>query len=245
VVLLYHSVGGVAGTDYRWDLPVSVFREQIATLSDRYEFVSLETLATTTDPFRKRVAVTFDDGFRNVYENALPVLDEFGVSATLFVCPAYIDGDNAAQLRRRHDLPPSAHDVAMTTDQLRDVAERDRYSVGNHTLSHPDLTSLPDRASVESEVIGARERLESLLGVSVDSFSYPYGAYDDPVATVAAETHNVVVTSEPRLVDAGDKPAAVPRLDACLPAATLGFEATDFAATLRRGVRTAGTRLGR
>jgi len=245
VVLLYHSVGGVSGTNYRWNISESVFKEQIAMLTDRYEFVDLETLATTTDPFQKRVAVTFDDGFRNVFENALPILDEFGVPATLFVCPAYLDDENAEQLRCRHGLPQSAHDVAMTSDQLREVAETDQYSVGNHTLSHPNLTELSDRAAVESEVAGGRERLESLLDTSVDSFSYPYGAYNDLIADVATETHDIVVTSEPRLVDTGDRSTAIPRLDACLSAATLGFEATDLADKLRQGVRMVGNRLGR
>lgn len=238
VVLLYHSVGGVHGTEYQWDLPVSVFRDQIAQMSDRYEFVDLKTLATTTDMSRKRIAVTFDDGFRNVYETALPVLDEFGVPATLFVPPAYLDGRNSDLLRRRHGLPESARDVMMSTEQLRDVAATDRFTVGNHSLSHPDLTTLSDREAVEAEVVGGRERLEDLLGVTVDCFSYPYGEYDDQVERVATDSHEVVVTSEPRLVEEGDRPASIPRLDACLPAATVGFEATDFAAKLRRSART-------
>jgi len=240
VVLLYHSVGGVSGTDYRWDVPVSVFREQIVQLSARYEFVDLETLATTTDRSRKRIAVTFDDGFRNVYENALPVLEAFDVPATLFVPAAYLDGQDAYQLRRRHDLPASAHDVMMGTDQLRDVAATDRYTVGNHSLSHPDLTTLSDRAAVEAEVVGGRDRLEDLLGVSVDCFSYPYGETNELVERVATASHEVVITSEPRLVEAGDRPTAIPRLDACLPAATVGFEVTDLAAKLRRRARTVG-----
>jgi len=243
VVLLYHSVGGVSGTDYRWDLPVSVFRDQIAQLSARYELVDLETVATTSDSSRKRVAITFDDGFRNVYENALPVLDEFDAPATLFVCPAFLDGRNAEQLRRRHDLPSSAGTVAMGADQLRDVAETDRYSIGNHTRTHPDLATLPDREAIEAEVVGAREWLEDMLGVPVDCFSYPYGSYDDRVASVATESHEIVVTSEPRLVETGDRPTAIPRLDACLPAGTVGFEATDLSATLRNGIRTVGNYL--
>ena len=242
VVLLYHSVGGVPDTEYQWDLSVSVFREQIAQLSARYEFVDLETIATTNEPSQKRVAITFDDGFRNVYQNALPVLDEFDASATLFICPAFLDGRNAAQLRRRHDLPSSVRNVIMSTDQLRDVAATDRYSIGNHTLTHPDLATLPDREAIATEVARAKEQLEGLTGLSINCFSYPYGSYDDRTASVAAESHNVVFTSEPRLVETGDRPTEIPRLDACLPAATVGFEATDLAARLRRTARIVGTR---
>ena len=239
-VLLYHSVGGVPGMNYRWDLPVSVFRDQIRRLAERYELVDLGTLATTRDPSRKRIAITFDDGFRNVYENALPVLAEFDAPATLFVNPAFVDDENADQLRARHDLPPSAHDISLTRDQLREIAADERYTVGNHTFSHPDLSELPNGDAVREEVVDAKRWLEERFDVSVDCFSYPYGRVDERAAEVVAETHDVVVTSEPSLVGSPPDPLSVPRLDACLPATTVGFEVTDVAARLRSAARRVG-----
>jgi peptidoglycan/xylan/chitin deacetylase (PgdA/CDA1 family) len=242
-VLLYHSVGGVPGIDYKWDVPVSVFRDQIRYLSDRYELVDLETVATTRNPSQKRVAITFDDGFRNVYENALPVLAEFEAPATLFVNPAFVDDENVEQLRARHDLGPAAHDISLTTDQLHDIAAEDRYTIGNHTFSHPDLATLSDRSEVEAEVEGARHWLEDRFDVSADCFSYPYGGYDERAAAVVAETHEIAVTSDPSLVGPSTDPRSVPRLDACLPAATVCFEVTDVAAKLRSLARTVGDRV--
>ncbi len=232
-VLLYHSVGGVPGIDYKWDVPVSVFRDQIRQLSARYELVDLETVATTRDPSQKRVAITFDDGFRNVYENAIPVLEEFDAPATLFVCPAFIDDENIDKLRDRHDLGASAHDISLTTEQLRELAADDRFTIGNHSYSHPNLSTISERSDIEAEVTGAKHWLENRLDVSIDCFSYPYGAYNEETASVVADTHDVVVTSEPSLVGPTVDAKSVPRLDACLPTSIVTFEVTDVAAKLR------------
>lgn len=241
-VLLYHSIGGIPGIDYKWDVPVSVFREQIRHAADRYDVVDLETLATTNDPSRKRVAITFDDGFRNVYENALPVLREFDAPATLFVCPAFLDEENSERMRARHDLGAEARDISMTTKHLRDAADDDRFMVGNHTFSHPDLSTLPDRDALEDEILEARDWLEDRLDVSVDCFSYPYGAYDERAAAVVADTHDIAVTSDPSLIKPSGDPRSIPRLDTCLPVATACFEMTDLSARLRTIARALGGR---
>ncbi|WP_335998976.1 polysaccharide deacetylase family protein [Halorientalis halophila] len=238
-VLLYHSVGGVPGIDYRWDVPVHVFRDQIRRIAARYELVDLETLATT-ETSTKRVAITFDDGFRNVYEHALPVLSEFDAPATLFVNSAFVDDENLDRLRERHDLGAAAHDVSLTTDQLQEIAAQDRYTIGNHTFSHANLAELPDRGAVAAEILDAKEWLEDRLDVAVDCFSYPYGGFDERAAEVVAETHEIAVTSEPSLVGPSPNPLAIPRLDACLPASTVAFEVTDVAARLRSLVRRVG-----
>lgn len=242
VVLLYHSVGGVPGIDYRWDVPVSVFRDQIHRFSARYELVDLETIATTRDPSQKRVAITFDDGFRSVYEHALPVLAAYDAPATLFVNPAFVDDEHFDELRARHDLPSTAHDVSLTSDQLHEIAAEDRLTLGNHTFSHHDLSELPNGKAVQDEIVDAKHWLEDRFDVSVDRFSYPYGQIDERAAEVAAEAHDIAVTSEQSLVGQSTDPYAIPRLDACFPAATVGFESTDLAARLRSVARRLGGR---
>jgi peptidoglycan/xylan/chitin deacetylase (PgdA/CDA1 family) len=236
-VVLYHSVGGVRGTDYRWDLSVEQFRAQIERLNARYEVVDLATLVDRPNAGRKRVAVTFDDAFRNVYRNAVPVLREFDLPATVFACPSYVGDENVERLRNRHDLPASASEIVMTEPQLQDLADDDRFAIGNHTATHPDLTSLDDTDALRAEIEGTKATLEDRFGVAVDRFSYPYGAVDDAAAAVVAETHDLAVTSVPTLVDGAPDPQRIPRLDACQPASVLAFETTDLAERIRRAVR--------
>ncbi|MDB2250576.1 polysaccharide deacetylase family protein [Halorubrum ezzemoulense] len=236
-VILYHSVGGVSGTEYRWDLPVNHFRAQLKKLNERFEIVDLATLIEQPESRRKRVAVTFDDAFRNVYQYVIPVIREFDLPATVFVCPDYIGDENTSRLRKRHDMRPSASEIVMTAPQIQDLASDDRFTIGNHTLTHPDLTTLNDEDALREEIVGSKETLEDRYGVTVDQFSYPYGAIDDAAASIVADTHDLAVTSRPALLEADRNPYDIPRLDACQPASVLTFETTDLSARLRRAVR--------
>lgn len=233
VVLMYHSVGGVPGAEYAYDLPKEVFREQIRRFTERHEPVDLPELVET-DTKHKRFAVTFDDGFRNVAEVAVPILREFGVPATVFLCPAFIGDADADLLRDRHNLNPGVHDVVMTDAQVREAVDNELLAIGNHTASHPDLTSLSNRDAIEAEIIGGKQELEARYGVSVDRFSYPYGRFDSRAAAVVEASHEYGVTSEPTLLRAGTNPRRIPRIDACRPDHVLQFETTDFGDALKR-----------
>lgn len=240
VVLLYHSVGGVPGADYDYDLPEAQFREQMRLVSEQFEPVDLGTLVEERGRGdRKRVAVTFDDGFRNVHEVAAPVLREFGVPATVFVCPDLLGDADLPRIREYHSLGPDAHDVLLTRSQVRDLASDPLFVVGNHTASHARLIDLDDDALAD-QVVGGKRRLEAVVGGPVDRFSYPYGARDLRAADVVADSHALAVTSERGLVGASTDPLQLPRIDACQPLATLQFDVTDLADHLRRTVRSLG-----
>lgn len=234
VILLYHSVGGVPGSDYDYDLPEALFREQIRLLSGQFEPVDLGTLfEDRVGDDRKAMAVTFDDGFRNVHDVAAPILREFDVPATVFVCSDLLGDADPVRIREHHSLGPDAHDVLLTERQVRDLAADDLFVVGNHTASHARLTDVDDEGVVE-QVVGGKRRLEALVGGTVDRFSYPYGAHDSQVADVVADSHDITVTSERGLVGPSPDRHRLPRIDACQPLATLRLDVTDLGHHLRK-----------
>jgi peptidoglycan/xylan/chitin deacetylase (PgdA/CDA1 family) len=236
-VLLYHSIGGVTGTDYRWDLPVDHFRTQIKKLNKRFEIVDLATLFDRPEPEKKRVAVTFDDAFRNVYENAIPVLQELDLPATVFISPSYVGDKHTDRLRKRHNMESSASEIVMTASQIQDLAANDRFTLGNHTLTHPNLVTLNDEDALREEIEMGKKTIENQYEVTVNQFSYPYGALDDAASSIVADTHNLAVTSRPDLIGVDRDRYCIPRLDACQPASVLAFETTDISAHLRRLIR--------
>lgn len=116
----------------------------------------------------RTVAVTFDDGYRDFQETALPILREHGFVATVFLlaglmggCRNWIDGDDAS-------CPPF-----LTWAEARQAAPHG-VRFGSHTLSHPDLTALAP-AEVERELIESRRLIEDQTGQPVAAFSYPFG----------------------------------------------------------------------
>ncbi|NEI70237.1 polysaccharide deacetylase family protein [Rhizobium lusitanum] len=116
----------------------------------------------------KVAAITFDDSYANVYENALPVLQELGFTATNFVVVNQIGGSNV------WDTPIGVAKAAcMSVEQLLRWHSLG-HEVGSHTLDHVHLPQLP-MEEARRQITHSRELLEDLLDEGVSSFCFPYG----------------------------------------------------------------------
>ena len=115
------------------------------------------------------VALTFDDGYRDNYECAAPVLRSLGLPAAFFVVSDFIDSDTLAWWDRTLTPTPAW----MTWSQVRRLHE-DGFEIGAHTRTHADLGEVTG-ARAEWEVSGSRREIEARLGAPVGLFAYPYG----------------------------------------------------------------------
>ena len=115
------------------------------------------------------LAITFDDGYRDNYENAAPVLERLSLPATFFVVSRWLDTAVVPwwdeQLGVRHPW--------MTWDQVRSLHRRG-FEIGAHTQTHVDL-GVVEADEARAEIAGARQDLERRLEAPVTSFAYPYG----------------------------------------------------------------------
>lgn len=124
-------------------------------------------------------AVTFDDGFVSVIENAVPELVKRRIPAALFVVAGLFGkrpnwtafGEGYGEEERIADL-----------DQLKSLPT-DLITIGSHTISHPLLTLLPE-TDVQTELSSSRETLKSVLDRDVTLFSFPYGASNERVVSL-------------------------------------------------------------
>jgi peptidoglycan/xylan/chitin deacetylase (PgdA/CDA1 family) len=177
-ILLYHSVSEQPSSHIRrFALTPDAFRRHLAciaeyrhtplTLSD---FVDRAYHGTTPLPERP-VVITFDDGYADVHENALPALLEFGMPATLYVTSGYLRGRDDKTIR---DPPGAMLDLV----QLRELTDSG-VEVGGHTHTHPQLDTV-GRARAQDEIVTCKAILEDTLQLRVRSFAYPHG-YSSPV----------------------------------------------------------------
>lgn len=116
----------------------------------------------------KVVAITFDDSYANVYDNALPVLEEMGFTATNFVVVNQIGGSNVWDAGEG-----VAQANCMSLEQLRHWGKLG-HEIGSHTLDHvhlPRLTAIEARR----QIAHSRDLLEELVDDDVSSFCFPYG----------------------------------------------------------------------
>ena len=123
----------------------------------------------------RRVALTFDDGYADFREHAMPLLERYGMTATVYVV--------TGRLGRTNDWDADAPQVPlMTADDAR-AAVAAGHEVGSHGHTHHRLTHA-DPEQLLAEVAGSRAVLEDVLQRRVGGFCFPYGSHDD--AAVAA-----------------------------------------------------------
>jgi peptidoglycan/xylan/chitin deacetylase (PgdA/CDA1 family) len=173
LVVCYHSVSD--GWEHALSVTPEAFREQVAILvGTGVAPVSAEALATGE---RRGLHATFDDAYRDVLD-ALPVLEQARVPATIFVSSGFADqGLPLAVPELAADAEAQPERLAtMTWGQLRELAERG-VEIGSHTVSHPHLTRLSD-AELDRELADSKSRIEDELGRPARLLAYPYGEHD-------------------------------------------------------------------
>lgn len=107
------------------------------------------------------VTLTFDDGRKSQYNNALPILNAAGLKATFFVM--------------------SRNDSSfMSRAQIRTL-DAQGHEIGSHSVTHPHLTKV-SRAHAKKEIENSKETLENILEKKIVSFAYPYGEFDSHIA---------------------------------------------------------------
>lgn len=155
------------------------------------------------------LAITFDDGFVNFEDVAAPRLLAHGLSSTVFIVADLVGRTNAWGGSPQRRIP---HVPLLDWPALADLGARG-VRLGSHSRTHPNLTRL-SRHAVEDEVAGSREIIERETGVRPTLFAYPYGCVDETTAAIVAGAFRFACTTEFRTLDARERPARLPRLDA-------------------------------
>ena len=200
VILHYHSVGLEFRPQFarqmdaliRWVTPISA--------NHRHPLLPGENYA----------AVTFDDAFQCVIQNAVPELIQRRIPATLFVV-ANLLGATANWTTFNEDH--ISEERIATAEQLMGLPH-DLMTVGSHTMSHPWLPSL-SQAEAKTELSASREKLRNLLNRDISVFSFPYGALNEQLITLCREVgYERVFTIQPKLAFASPQEFVVGRIAA-------------------------------
>jgi len=173
MVLFYHRVAD--GQPNGWTISNDLFARQIEWLKGRFDLVSLEEAQRRirhADSRRPSVSITFDDGYAENCQTALPLLVKERIPCTYFVSTGHV-------LEGR----PFPHDVAAgtplppnTIEQLQMLAAAG-VEIGAHTRTHADLGRIHDPKRLHDEVVAARDELQTVLGRPVRYFAFPFGLH--------------------------------------------------------------------
>jgi peptidoglycan/xylan/chitin deacetylase (PgdA/CDA1 family) len=154
--------------------------------------------------------LTFDDGFADNLHTLVPVLEDLGAPATVFVVSGWLGG-----------LHPDAQGARIVDAAEVRALHAAGVEIGAHTVSHPDLTELPQQAALE-ELRVSKAALEDVLGVAVPTLAYPFGRATPQTIEAAREAG---FTAAVRALGQGrwDDPLDLPRQDVGNRASWLGL----------------------
>src|SRR6476469_3894380 len=163
--MIYHRVGG--GSTDELDLSVASFREQVDVLADhRVTSIDEATDALGRGDDDHRVVLTFDDGFRDLYDNAWTLLKERGLPFTVYLTTGYVGG----ALQWEGSTAKEQGAPALTWDQLKEMRDSGLCTIANHTHTHVR----PELLDVE-ELDRCTHEIKEQLGVEARHFAYTWG----------------------------------------------------------------------
>lgn len=214
-ILMYHYVRGVDRAADPLGYGLSVTPEQLAAQLDwlrraGYDTVQMSALAACmagAGPCPARaVALTFDDGYSDAYSAALPLLQQYGATATFYIVSGFV-----------------GKDAYMGWDEVRALRDAG-MEIGAHSISHIDLTTLSYYEDVD-QIARSGQEIAAQIGRPVLSFCYPAGQFNAEIAKI---TRDAGYTSATTTIQEGpqDDPFTLPRLRVYGDMSLEGFQAT-------------------
>lgn len=188
-ILMYHSISNEKekGHPYFWiNTSPKRFKEHMKFLKENnYKIISLSEAVKIIDEqkledkkiklnnnfynsetiniSKKTVVLTFDDGYKDFYTEAFPILQKYNFTSTVFIPTGFINKEGKSGLRNKSHLSWS------------EIIELERKGItfGSHTVSHKQMEFL-NKNEIKREVMESKIVIEEKIGKSVDFFSYPF-----------------------------------------------------------------------
>ena len=156
----------------------------------------------------RRIALTFDDGFVNVFKHALEPLAAYGFQAIEFLVADLLGRSNEWEVPQG-EAPEPLMDAAQVRDWLAAGHE-----IGSHTLTHPFLAQISPKQARE-EIFASKKKLEDSFGAPIRHFCYPYGEWNPAIRDlVIGAGYETACTTEFGVNAAGTPPHELKRITA-------------------------------
>ena len=183
-VLLYHRVlkrGDMKGR-HKIYIYEDKFRRQMQFLKQAgYSVITFEDIYHNRVPAdgSPKIIITFDDGYEDNYKTAFPILKEFGFRAVIFLV--------TGMQRNEWGIVEGEPAIPMMDEQMLQEMQDYGFELGGHTFNHKALTNL-EPGEVLKEIAGCKTDLEQRFHKPVLSFSYPFGAQNQEIKQMVAQS---------------------------------------------------------
>ncbi len=177
-IIMYHHVECVKNIKNiirkRLDISSDVFLKELTELNksgfNTYWVKEIpEIISGRINLAQKSVVLTFDDGYEDFYRVVFPIIKKYQMKATVFIIFDYIGKKGF-----------------LNEYQIKELIDSGLVEIGSHTLDHAYLQLLPDSFS-RRQIFESKMLLEQRFGVKIESFAYPYGAFNKNTLTLVKE----------------------------------------------------------
>jgi peptidoglycan/xylan/chitin deacetylase (PgdA/CDA1 family) len=226
-VLIYHHINPHSGDTVT--VTPEVFAAQMTWLAGSgFTTISLDdlmrALCREQEIDNKAVVLTFDDGWLDNYQFAIPVLERLKFQAAFFIITGRVDASSNGRIKRFSDTPlheaakafiqrgESAR-VVLDWDLIRNIEEKGLFRFYSHTVSHRRCAGL-FRAELLNELLESKLRIESELERPCPYLCWPYGSYSEDTIRVAQETgYTALFTTDYGFCDPASDPFKIRRIE--------------------------------
>ncbi len=187
-ILMYHSIEYNPAPGNRLAVDPRILDKQLRFLKEhRYNVIPLESLAALVRDKKpippKTIAITFDDGYKNNYTNAFPILKKYKIPATIFLIVNEVGRSQGDRLK---------------WEDVGEMQQSGLITFGSHSLDPEPLVNLKSEEELRKQIFFSKEVLEKRLGRPVNSFSYTSGLFTSHIRQLVIDAgYQVAVTTNP------------------------------------------------
>ena len=183
-IVSYHSINNE-------NCPISLnleeFEKQLVFFKkNNFQSIHCNEIKNTS---KKKFIITFDDGYKDLLTNALPLLKKYNFKATCLIISNLIGKRNIWD-----EFNENIKDKELMNLSDINYWLKNGMKIGSHSKNHKKLTKLDDKEKID-EIINSKNELESLTGTTIDSFCYPYGLYNENVVNIVKEKYDFAFTT--------------------------------------------------
>jgi peptidoglycan/xylan/chitin deacetylase (PgdA/CDA1 family) len=183
-IVSYHSINNE-------NCPISLnleeFEKQLVFFKkNNFQSIHCNEIKNTS---KKKFIITFDDGYKDLITNALPLLKKYNFKATCLIISNLIGKRNIWD-----EFNENIKDKELMNISDINYWLKNGMKIGSHSKNHKKLTKLDDKEKID-EIINSKNELESLTGATIDSFCYPYGLYNENVVNIVKEKYDFAFTT--------------------------------------------------
>jgi peptidoglycan/xylan/chitin deacetylase (PgdA/CDA1 family) len=164
----------------KWRVKPEDFEKQMRWFhSNGWTSYTMSELVSLQNIPEKAFVITFDDGYEDNYIHAFPILQKYNYKATIYLVPDYAENS-------WENFSNGQFDRLLNEHQIHEMQQSVLIEFGSHTMNHKNLLRV-DVSEAKQEITDSKKRVKEIIGRECKAFAYPYGKYDQNIATLVKE----------------------------------------------------------